>query len=96
MSDPRSLQQVLEQARRERPEALPRGFSLDVMDRIAHQANEGQRPPLRLLDFAVIGIAAVVVAGVVSLLVFPSQDLPGPPRLAVFGHQGSGSPFATP
>ena len=69
---------------------------MDVIQRIASQAAGNQRPRLGLLDYAAIGIAAVVVAGMVSLLLVPSQDLRRPPRLAVFGNQGSGSPFATP
>lgn len=96
MSGPESLQEALAQARRERPAALPRDFSLEVMDRISRQAPDEKSSPLRLLDFAMAGIAAVIVGGAVSLLLFPAQDHPGPPQLEVFGVQGNRSPFATP
>ena len=96
MSGPESLEQILEDARRERPAVLPRGFSAEVMERISRQAAERPRPSPGALDYAVIGMAAVIVAGLVSLLVVPSNDSSGPPRLAVFGTEGNSSPFATP
>lgn len=97
MSEPRSLQQVLDRAGRDLPAALPADFVDSVMTRI--QGNETSPASVtapRPLHLALMAAAVVLTACLINLMTHERDHGSQPPPLAIFGGQPAGFELVAP
>ena len=96
MSKARSLQHVLDRAKRDLPSALPADFTDQVMDQVRSNSAANGSASTRPLHLALMAAAIVITASLINLLAHHREHDSQPPPLAIFGGQPAGFELELP